>query len=197
MTNSGTQIEDGESSMTTKFQSKAYFEWLYSLIAFPENGKTYFGLLAIMQTKEFVWVVGNDDNRIQDGRDLRYLFLNDQNQSDLDPSLVKVLTHVDPVSVLEVLIGLSARIAFLTNVNSKIWAWKLIENLGIHKAADPLDQEQEDRVNDILDTLIWRTYDYDGSGGFFPLKDPEHDQTTIEIWYQMAAYIEEHSNRYI
>jgi hypothetical protein len=44
------------------------------------------------------------------------------------------------------------------------------------------------QVEEILHTLIWRTYDPDGTGGFFPLTRPQFDQRTIEIWYQMNAY---------
>jgi hypothetical protein len=46
-------------------------------------------------------------------------------------------------------------------------------------------------VEDILDTCIWRTYQPDGQGGFFPLAWPEEDQTKVELWYQIAAYIDE------
>jgi hypothetical protein len=46
-------------------------------------------------------------------------------------------------------------------------------------------------VEEILYALIWRTYDPDGVGGFFPLAWPKEDQTKIEIWYQMNAYAKE------
>ena len=101
-----------------------------------------------------------------------------------------------PVSFLEVLIGLSARVAFMVNGDSKEWAWKLIENIGLHRMADQLDEQDIDMIHNILDTVIWRTYGIDGVGGFFPLTTVNDDQTRIEIWYQMAAYIEENRASY-
>ena len=58
---------------------------------------------------------------------------------------------------------------------------------------DPISKRKSIKIDDILDTLIWRTYEYDGIGGFFPLTNAEEDQTKVEIWYQMAAYINEHT----
>jgi hypothetical protein len=166
-----------------------YFDWLCTLIRFPNDGHTYLGLMQIMHAKEFVWIVGNDDNRLSDGRDLRVYYIN----AGLDIGDPQFKNN-GPVSVLEVLIGLSSRLAFLMDGNSKVWAWQLVENLGLHKKFDPIDQATEDAINEILDNLIWRTYEYDGSGGFFPLRFPEKDQTKVEIWYQMAAWIEELDN---
>jgi hypothetical protein len=57
--------------------------------------------------------------------------------------------------------------------------------------SDPLTPPKQRRVQDIMDTVIYRKYDPDGSGGFFPLTRSDDDQTRIELWYQMNAYIEE------
>jgi hypothetical protein len=54
-----------------------------------------------------------------------------------------------------------------------------------------MSSRKAQRVNDILYALIWRTYDPDGSGGFFPLLHSKKDQRQIEIWYQMHAYVRE------
>jgi hypothetical protein len=75
--------------------------------------------------------------------------------------------------------------------NAPGWAWVLLNNLGLHRAADPLSRRSVKRVNDILDRCMWRTYSPDGRGGFFPLESPQQDQTEVEIWYQMMAYINE------
>lgn len=173
---------------TIDFQSKQYFDWLCTHIWIPPGDKTYDGLLKLLWEKEFIWVIGNDDNRIQDGRDLRDYYLN-----MLDPTDRKShdLTHVDAVSTLEVLIGVASRVAFLVDENPRTWAWKLIENLRLDRFPDPLDRRKIDRVNDMLDILIWRTYRSDGLGGFFPLKHPKRNQKDVEIWYQMCDYIEE------
>ena len=56
---------------------------------------------------------------------------------------------------------------------------------------DPVSKRKAMKIDDILENWLWRTYEYDGSG-FFPLTTTEEDQTKVEIWYQMAAYINEH-----
>jgi hypothetical protein len=57
--------------------------------------------------------------------------------------------------------------------------------------ADPLTQTKLEKVEIILEDLIWRTYRPNGQGGFFPLKNPQEDQTKIEIWYQLNEYVME------
>ena len=47
-----------------------YYEWLISQIDIP-NGKSYNDLFEKMHNLEFVWTVPNDDNRVEDGLDLR------------------------------------------------------------------------------------------------------------------------------
>lgn len=155
-----------------------YWDWLVLQIKIPNN-KSYNDLFARMHNLEFVWTVPNDDNRLQDGLDLRYEFTGDH---VLDPIL-------GGASFLEVLIALSRRVAFTAGGDQENWAWRLIKNLKLTKKFDPLTDQNEERVDDILYSVIWRTYQYDGQGGFFPLKFPEKDQTKVEIWYQMNAYV--------
>lgn len=156
-----------------------YFDWLANQIAIPErNRNTYHGLFERMHETEFVWTVLGDDNRIQDARDLRVQF-----------SHGKWRAPRRPISVLEVLIALSRRTAFTAGGSAEEWAWHLLENLNFHKLSDPLTGTKLTRLDDGLEALIWRTYEYDGTGGFFPLRNPPEDQTKVEIWFQMNAYV--------
>lgn len=157
-----------------------YFEWLISQIAVPRN-KTYNDLFDIMHGIEFVWMVPNDDNRVQDGLDLRSEFLDGR----------RARLNLGGASVLEVIIGLSRRCAFHAGETPNKWAWYLIRNLRLHRMLDPLDEEKVLEVQAILEDLIWRTYDKSGKGGFFPMKRAKEDQTKVEVWYQMNAYITE------
>ena len=157
---------------------QAYFEWLVQQIHVP-NDRTFYDLFERMHNLEFVWTVPNDNNRIQDGLDLRYEFLN-ENPGRLTSN---------GVSFLEVLVALSRRVAFTAGGNAPRWAWKLIKNLRLHKAYDPWTAQKAHSTEEILEAVIWRTYRRDGQGGFFPLKNPSEDQTKVEIWYQMNAYV--------
>lgn len=155
-----------------------YYEWLIEQVDIP-NGKSYRELFELMHNKEFVWTVPNDDNRVQDGSDLRYEFGNESH-----PNLA-----LEFVTMLEVLVSLSRRVAFTAGGRADKWAWRLLKNLRLHKMFDPIPSMKVEIVNDILDEVIWRTYDSSGRGGFFPLNNPMEDQRQVEIWYQMNKYV--------
>lgn len=147
--------------------------------------ETYWDLISVMFEKEFIWMVPNDHNRLADGMDLRVEFCYAQHIRH------DALDDLGPVSFLEVLIALSRRLAFAAGGEPPGWAWILVVNLELDKLFDPLSNRKLRKLDDILERVIWRTYAPDGSGGFFPLAFPEEDQTQKEIWYQMAAYIDE------
>lgn len=180
-------IEEGSHSTMSNSLSEDYLHWLAPQIREEQAapGKDYWGLLTIMYEKEFVWVVPHDENRIGDGLDLRTEFFNQKN----------IPMHrrdaLGPCSFLEVLIGLSRRLAFAAGGNAPHWAWELVTNLELQRMSDPLSPRKAQRVGDILEACIFRNYTPDGQGGFFPLAWPNEDQTEVELWYQMAAYIDE------
>jgi hypothetical protein len=158
---------------------RRYFRWLKRQIRIPSE-KTYNDLLDELHQKEFVWIVPNDHNRLADAFDLRREFLGEGHQ---------ISRH--GVSTLEVLVALSRRLEFQAGGKAKVWAWQLIENLDLHHMTDPLSKRKRQLVDELLEALIWRTYDRDGTGGFFPIAWPQEDQTKVEIWYQMAGYVNE------
>lgn len=156
-----------------------YYHWLVSQVENHENYDSIHGsVLGRMSYTEFVWLVPNDDNRLQDGLELRHEF-----RTGMD--------FIFPCSVLEVMIGLSRRMAFTVGGTPEGWAWQFMLNLGFEKYRDPISKYKDAKVEEMLQALVYRTYSPDGSGGFFPLQEPDEDQTKVEIWYQMAAYIDE------
>lgn len=178
-----TRESDAPVETDSEFTDRAYFEWLCNHIEIPWVDKEYETLLSIMFSTEFVWVVGNDENRIADGRALRIDYLRDVGHG--------AFIGTDPVNFLEVLIGISQRISFLVDQSPEVWAWNLIRNLKLSGFSDPLSGKEIRKVMDILEKVIWRGYGPDGSGGFFPLTRPKGDQRAAEIWDQMNAYIQE------
>jgi hypothetical protein len=166
---------------------KAYLHWLEQQVreGSTHQKKTYIDLMEVMHAKEFVWQVPNDDNRIADALDLRREFISDGNHHRLAPD------ELGPVSFLEVLIALSRRLSFQAGGNAEGWAWQFLCNLELHRMPDPLSRYKARRADEIMDTVIWRNYAPDGTGGFFPLAFAEEDQRKVEIWYQMAAYVRE------
>ncbi len=172
------------------FLDQHYFDWLYGQVCSVKAknpSKTYRNLLHILFTKEVIWFVPNDDNRLEDGRDLRYEFL-DSEHIAMNPQ-DKLWLDLG-CSFLEFLIGISRRGSFMTDIPEDVWFWDLMENLGLKKFNDRAQFDREE-VEDVLDRVIWRTYNYDGSGGLFPLESPSEDQRKIEVWYQLNAYVQE------
>jgi hypothetical protein len=163
-----------------------HFQWLYSQVADIEvtnPTNTYWDILRQLYTKEFVWIVPNDDNRVEDGRDLRFEFADQQGLTNVDPNWMEM-----GCSVLELMIGLSRRLAFEAEGQPRDWFWVLMRNLELDCYNDRFKIPTE-LVEEILDRLIFRTYDYNGYGGLFPLSEPHDDQRKVEIWYQLSAYV--------
>lgn len=175
--------------------AESYFKWLYREVA-PARQKnparTYWSLLRQLHEKEFVWFVPNDDNRVADGKFLREGFLESIND----------VPHNHPLlmeagcTMLEMLIALSRRLAFNGGQAASEWFWHMLDNVGLRGFNDgvykPEDEEETHKfmaIEDILDRVISRTYEYDGSGGLFPLREPHVDQTQVEIWDQMNKYL--------
>jgi hypothetical protein len=180
----------------TKTTEQLYLEWLKAQIWLDHPSKKYDGLMDLLYNREFVWIIANDDNRVQDSLNLRVEFDALLESRGSNRSLQNGLSFLEqpPVSVLEILVGLSRRLEFSADGEANKWAWQLLMNLELHRFDDPLGIVERTRIDEILDGLIWRTYKRDGQGGFFPLAWPTKDQTKVELWYQMNAYIDEIPN---
>ncbi len=168
---------------------RRYFTWLYSHIGYlkaADPKDSYFKLAEQLYTKEFLWYVQNDDNRNTDGIELRKVFLNETGSEYPGDEWLNMSS-----SMLELVIGISERLSFLDDRIPYVWFWELIDNLGISYCDDEYDIDVEYAVDDALDRVIWRLYDPDGSGGLFPLQNPDTDQRHVELWYQMSAYVNE------
>ena len=163
-----------------------YFQWLYGLVADLKEKRpsfTYWNLTRTMHNREFVWFVLNDDNRVEDGRELRYEFMSIFDIGETERHWLEL-----GCSFLEMLIGLSRRLEFEGCYTARDWFWHLLRTLDLDAYSDlyrlPLHEAE-----DVMDTVIWRTYRPDGLGGLFPLENPLQDQRKLEIWYQMNAYL--------
>src|SRR5690349_15038133 len=74
------------SDMPSAPLDELYYQWLYSQVGstrLKDRTRTYWRLLKLLFTKEFVWIVPHDDNRIADGTDLRYEFVDHSRLNDV------------------------------------------------------------------------------------------------------------------
>lgn len=164
-----------------------YFDFLCNIV-----GRTYeyTKMLGELHGIEFYSLIPNDDNRCEDGKQLREKFNNEEGQQALSQS------DLGECTVLEMLIGLSFRLEFETmssrwEKTPSEWFWILIDNLGLEWCDDAMYEQTEsrDEITTKIKVFIDRQYKSDGNGGLFPLRNPRKDQRRIEIWYQMSAYI--------
>jgi hypothetical protein len=162
-----------------------YLVWLYDQVAevkTRKSSRTYWQLFRQLYSTEFAWFVPNDDNRAEDGRELRSEW-SAQCDVEVDPNWLSL-----GCSFLELLIGLSRRLAFEAEGDAPSWFWHLISNMGLLGFNDR-SRYSEQEVDDKTSAVIWRTYGFNGEGGLFPLKYTEQDQRKIEIWYQLSEYL--------
>lgn len=174
--------------MPAELPDDLYLRWLYRQVAsvrFKDPSRTYWSLLRHLYQTEFVWFIPNDDNRVEDGRALRQEFLYD---SGIDADHINQNWLDLGCSMLEMLVALSRRLSFDTDGEARAWFWHLLKNIGLDEITDDVIFV-ETNVDEIVDRVIWRLYEPNGVGGLFPLKDPQTDQTKVELWYQVAAYL--------
>jgi hypothetical protein len=163
-----------------------YFNWLCAKVLNLkplDNSVTYWELLRKLHRTEFVWVISGDDNRAEDGKELRREFILQAEVPD-DPEWRTLLG----CSVLEMLIAFARRAEFQDETPLPVWFWEFLSNLELDKFSDQAGFDSE-FVEMVLDDLIWRTYNPDGNGGLFPIKNPPQDQRDVEIWYQFCEYL--------
>jgi hypothetical protein len=178
--------------MSSEPLDELYFKWLYEQVAVPDYSDrdlTYWKVLKVLFTKEFVWVPDfvSDENRIQDGIALRHEFLEASDIQDVDPDWMDV-----GCSMMELMVGLARRLEFQASKGrTHYWFWVLMDNIGLIGYSDErrFTRRLLDRIDDILDDVIYRNYEASGIGGFFPLDKPRYDQRNRELWYQMCDYV--------
>lgn len=167
-----------------------YFEYLYDLIDAKRFSKrvSYRKLLMHLHDIEFTWTVPFDDNRADDGIQLRRRYALMRN----DMSLIDYI--LGPCSVLEMMVALAVRceetIMDDTCYGNRTgqWFWGMIHNLGLSPMID--SKFDRDFVDDVIARLLNRDYAPDGTGGLFTIRRCERDLRTVEIWRQLSWYLD-------
>lgn len=172
-----------------------YFKWLLGILGFKEPMSCrYISMLSYMYSTSFRLtdpIVGHDDNRLNDGFELRATYSNNFTMPDL-PGIFD-----EEVSVLEVLVAFAMRIdddiMYDGSLHASKWFFIMVDNLGMTNFTDDrlgldwcIDDEEQ-----ILDIWMSRQYGPDGRGTIFPLKTTTFDQRNLEMWYQMQEWFRE------
>jgi hypothetical protein len=167
-----------------------YLRWLYGQIGstqITDPSHTYWELAKRFHQTPFHWFVHNDDNRAEDGKELRFEFLSDYHIFEHDNSWVDL-----ECSLLEMLIALARRTAFESCGEAHEWFWIFMRNLDLVQYTDAVwNRHSELEVDHALRRFNYRHYGKNGTGGIFPLHSSHNDQRQVELWYQMSAYLQE------
>ncbi len=165
-----------------------YNRWLRGLVV-KNSGPSYHILFDVAWLAFYEYHIPNDDNRAEDGLNLRERF-------ELESSLR--LPDLGECRMLEFLIALAIRLNesvydYENPDQASYWFWRLIKNLQLDAYNDncPFDRIRF-HISGVFERLNARVYEFGGSGGgLFPLEEPMADQTSVEVWYQMMAYLTE------
>ena len=165
-----------------------YFEWLCELIDIDRFSKSvsYRKLLMHLHNIEFTWFIPHDDNRADDGIQLRRKY----GLYREDVTLSRYIAG--PCSVLEMMVALAIRCEGYmddTQMGNRTgqWFWGMIHNLGLSPMID--SKFDRDYVDDIIARFLNREYEPDGKGGLFTVKHCTQDMRTVEIWCQLNWYL--------
>jgi hypothetical protein len=180
--------------MTKDELNNEYFEWMYQLVCNEQYSRrlSYRKLLTHLHEIEFVYIIGMDGNRAEDGIDLRYRF---GYERQYNSPMVATFLDDRPCSVLEMLVALARRceesIMDDPDIGNRMgqWFWNMIVNLGLGHMND--SNFDENYVDLILSRFMNREYRRNGEGGLFTINHCKHDLRSAEIWYQMCWYLDE------
>lgn len=174
--------------MAEKSIEREYFEWLYGLVM--SGNQAYRRVLNALNERDFVYLLEMDENRANDGLDLRYRFGYERGYAaeQIDEGL-----NVRPCSVLEMMVGLAARCEeHIMNDpamgdRTHQWFWVMICSLGLNLMTDARYDGYVAQMT--IDKLLRREYAPNGRGGLFTVEDSLCDLRNLEIWYQMMGYL--------
>ena len=163
-----------------RLRSPTYLEWLSIRAGLRANSK----MAKLLHSITFIFTVPNDDNRADEGTELRYLYESAYQREYPGESIL------EPCTVLEMLVALAQRAedAFGDTgfaSTREEWFNIMIDNLGLRDASGIREQRS------LVMRMLTRKYDEHGNGGLFPLEQPQEDQRRLELWYQLNYYVME------
>lgn len=169
-----------------------YYKWLCQKTQESDNDTSFEAysrlLIHLFNTPFYAWIE-MDLNRSSDGLSLRDKFALEDGTNDI------YFAMPEECSVLEMMIALAMRIEHDIMYDIKYgdrtgkWFWLMIDNLGLNAMDDTYYNEKV--VDEIVNGFMARTYERDGRGSLFYVRNRSIDMRNLDIWYQMNAYFSE------
>lgn len=172
-----------------------YFNWLCDLIYgdLYVEGASFMKLLSHLHFREFTYIHPMDENRYDDGIQLRRRFALRYEDTHYQNYILNCLSA--PCSVLEMMAALAIRCEETIMDDPAIgdrkrqWFWGMISNLGLGGMTD--DRFDSEYVDAVIDRLLKREYEPNGAGGLFKVRNTTEDLRNVEIWFQLMWYLDE------
>lgn len=176
--------------MTDDTLKEEYFEWIYHKVIGPKY--SYRKLLRRLHEIPFTYLLQMDENRLEDGLNLRYRF---GYEIGVPQQQIANVLDISECSVLEMMAALAIRCE--ENImndpeagdQTSRWFMEMLSNLGLSSMDDHRYSQQY--VDGHIDIFLHRRYDPDGRGGLFHLEHCTEDLRNVQIWYQMNWYLNE------
>ena len=176
-----------------------YLCWLMNQIHIEGGGpEGYSKLCEVLQGCAFLTFVRMDENRREEGMDLR-----DEAEDDMNTGDIYGITVDDPFpytcSMMELLVVMTRRMHYEmldSEYEADIgkWAVELLTNAGLSgftNSAFDKDNNTRNEAEMIIKDIVYHRYGFDGEGSMFPLRQPKYDQRTTELLTQMNNYLAE------
>ena len=127
-----------------------------------------------------------DENRAEDGVDLRWRFACERGNDIYDGDIE------GPCSMLEMMVALAIRCeAFMDDPTigdrTAQWFWEMVVSLGL----GAMYNRRFDRkyVEEVVSRFLDRDYEPNGKGGLFTIRNYDRDLRDMEITHQLYAYL--------
>lgn len=185
---------------TVEYERQKYVNWLASRVDGNLSfcGHTFSRLLSCLFDIPFVPVLDKDQSRAEDGNKLRLVY---KNSNKIRCSTQELFNDESGCTFLEFLVSISERVNDILydpeTDRTGIYFWDFLHNVGLDDFSDDTYGVSWDmfKLTQICSRIMNRAYNPDGTGGLFPLRKPREDQRTVEIWYQLQAYLQEKITR--
>lgn len=179
--------------MTRDKLNDEYFDWLCDFVCSRPDFRisVYDKLLAKLHDTTFNYIIPMDENRFNDGVELRYRF---GRENSCPQSLVAIYLDDRPCSVLEMMVALAVRCEddIMTDPDigdrTYVWFWDMIRSLGLYFMTD--NHFDSELVDEVVERFIRRGYKRNGEGGLFTVRNTTKDMRNLEIWDQMCNYLD-------
>lgn len=178
--------------------AKDYLCWLMNQAQIEAGGpEGYLRLCEVLQGIYFVSLVAFDENRVEEGKELRTEWA-DTDGGDISELEKELIPYT--CTALEIILVLARRMCFEMSdsqfeAGTGKWTTELLENAGLATFRNDIFETNPEHavatIKNIMHDIIYRKYLWDGEGGFFPVHWTTCDQRDAELLIQMNNYLAE------